>query len=1051
MKKESNTQIRGNQVISSEFCSGNAASVEAVDDACTSFELRTAPDCAGQACETNYRTWFHFSVTGAQQDQTLQFAVLNLNPQSKMFVQGMKPSFRVGAGPGGKWERVPTEVTHTCSEGRQFRVSWRFKFSAGGAPVFFAFTPPYSYEEVVRKVDELEAHFGPASGYSRARADAVYFERETLVRSLEGRRVELLTITDVGGMSEEAEGSMEGCFPDTGPAGRSVRLFPGKTYFLLSARVHPGEAPAQWMWDGLMDFLLSRDDPRARALRANFVFKVVPVLNPDGVARGHYRADTQGLNLNRFYDAPDPARHPTIWALRALAVQLAQSPRVALRYFVDLHAHATKRGCFCYANALPGWQQQLDNLLFARLIATNAPHFDYSACIFSEKAMESRDKNGQSKEGCSRVGIYRATGLTHCITVECNYNSGRSVNHKAPAATQDPRASPPEVFRGAPPKYGTAIFREVGRGVALAALDMGELNPWSRVACAQHKSLAELREWVKKTGLSGTEPYRGQLVDERRREDEARREEARAERAREKAAAANPPVPRPRLRPAPRQAVQAGHASGRGQGEEAAGGKSSEASAGGGPGGGRRVVRVPGVAVWGKARVAAARPQRGAGPGSACLVGDEPAAMGEAGGEPPNGSKGARGRSGSAPGSRPGSSRGLAQEPPAGERNREAAGHPLPSARGVGAGAAPRTARLLSGERARPPSGGSNMVLSLALPGAGALGALGFAAQAGATTVAAVGLPSVGVRRESESSASREQAGSAGISAGMGMESLALDAALRATASERAEGALVDRFRGATGLARALEDRAGGGEAGAESHVNGSNTSLLEAFSSPHSAAGRTGSRDAGRPLALRWEAEAPAPRAPAPPQATANSNQKIPRPGATAAVARAGRQPLSATAGAAAVRDLLGGQGLGCIGAISRVGVTGTGMSGGAASGGAASGGAGAESGRGPPGFGWAAADARGSPASALHRPLSDVNINGVAHKASARAAGLGFSSGPRGSRDAPAKPTRAEPSKLRWGGGAGGGGAAPSGSESLRIRSDFPQVGRGVVRAPG
>lgn len=249
-------------------------------------------------------------------------------------------------------------------------------------------------------------------------------------------------------------------------------------------------------------------------------------------------------------------------------------------------------------------------------------------------------------------------------------------------------------------------------------------------------------------------------------------------------------------------------------------------------------------------------------------------------------------------------------------------------------------------------------------------------------------------------------------------------------------------MRGATGLARALEDWAGGGEAGAESHLNGSNTSLLEAFSSPHSVAGRTGSRDAGRPLA------APVPRAPAPPQAAANSNQKIPRPSAPAAVARAGRQPLSATAGAAAVRDLLGGQGLGCIGAIGGVGITGTGISGGAASGGAASGSAGAESGRGPPGFGWAAADTRGSPAGALHRPLSDVNINGVAHKAGARAAG---SSGPRGSRDAPAKPTRAEPSKLGWGGGAGGGGSAPSVSESLRIRSDFPQVGRGVVRAPG
>ena len=32
--------------------------------------------------------------------------------------------------------------------------------------------------------------------------------------------------------------------------------------------------------------------------------------------------------------------------------------------------------------------------------------------------MEAKDSRGQSKEGSSRVGVYRATGLVHCLTIE---------------------------------------------------------------------------------------------------------------------------------------------------------------------------------------------------------------------------------------------------------------------------------------------------------------------------------------------------------------------------------------------------------------------------------------------------------------------------------------------------------------------------------------------------------------------------------------------------------------------------------------------------------
>jgi murein tripeptide amidase MpaA len=49
---------------------------------------------------------------------------------------------------------------------------------------------------------------------------------------------------------------------------------------------------------GAIDFLVS-DAPLAQRLRRCFVFKVVPMLNPDGVVAGNYRSSLAGAGSSR--------------------------------------------------------------------------------------------------------------------------------------------------------------------------------------------------------------------------------------------------------------------------------------------------------------------------------------------------------------------------------------------------------------------------------------------------------------------------------------------------------------------------------------------------------------------------------------------------------------------------------------------------------------------------------------------------------------------------------------------------------------------------------
>ena len=225
------------------------------------------------------------------------------------------------------------------------------------------------------------------------------------------------------------------------------------------------------------------------------------MINPDGVDLGHYRQNSLGQNLNRHYEAPSLEEQPEVLAIKDLVLGFAR--RKQLDFYIDLHAHANKKGIFLFGNALPP-EAQVQTILYSKLLTLNCPHFDLSNCNFTEKNMCSKDKEGSTKEGSGRVALYKATGLTHIYTVESNYTTSRIRNivpeadfgreGAGPAAARRP-VSPMSKAR-APVPFDIAAFEGMGRALVVSALDLEGVNPWSRVPNSPFRTFQALRTWA---------------------------------------------------------------------------------------------------------------------------------------------------------------------------------------------------------------------------------------------------------------------------------------------------------------------------------------------------------------------------------------------------------------------------------------------------------------------------------------------------------------------------------------------------------------------------
>lgn len=100
---------------------------------------------------------------------------------------------------------------------------------------YFAFCFPHSYADCQRKLSRLDQRFREPSPFDRSydqshdlstEGDDIYYHRELLTQSLEGLRVDLITISSCDGMLKEREERLPHLFPDNKM--KRARKFEGK-------------------------------------------------------------------------------------------------------------------------------------------------------------------------------------------------------------------------------------------------------------------------------------------------------------------------------------------------------------------------------------------------------------------------------------------------------------------------------------------------------------------------------------------------------------------------------------------------------------------------------------------------------------------------------------------------------------------------------------------------------------------------------------------------------------------------------------------------------
>uniref|UniRef100_A0A8C0DWZ6 Peptidase M14 domain-containing protein n=1 Tax=Balaenoptera musculus TaxID=9771 RepID=A0A8C0DWZ6_BALMU len=228
---------------------------------------------------TNKHTqWYYFQVTNTQAGIVYRFTIINFTKPASLYNRGMHPLFysenEANAHNIG-WQRIGDQMKYYRNnqgqDGRHyFSLTWTFQFPHNKDTCYFAHCYPYTYTNLQEYLSSIN------NDPVQSKLCKIHVLCHTITRNM----VYVLTITTPLKNSESRK----------------------RKAMILTA-------------GGFLDYILG-DSSDAKLLRDTFIFKVVPMLNPDGVIVGNYRCSLAGWDLNCNYTSLLKESFPSVWYTR---------------------------------------------------------------------------------------------------------------------------------------------------------------------------------------------------------------------------------------------------------------------------------------------------------------------------------------------------------------------------------------------------------------------------------------------------------------------------------------------------------------------------------------------------------------------------------------------------------------------------------------------------------------------------------------------------------------------------------------------------------------